>query len=165
MIKIYENEKFGWVCELWGGSTKHADSVFKFSDFKTTDYVPPIMQIYQWLLECASKLTWPMFAHELAKKAENYYLWDKSYFMVHGYEEVEDLHNGLSVFEDVELILATDEQEAIELMKTGHYMKDQFTLAQSEERTVYDYFKADIIEFGSPDIDNWFHHEGENLPF
>ena len=89
----------------------------------------------------------------------------KSYFMVHGYEEVKDLHNGPSVLEDVELILATDEQEAIELMKTGHYMKDQFTLAQSEERTVYDYFKADVIEFGSPDIDEWFHYEDENVPF
>ena len=50
------------ILELWGASTKHPDSVFYFSDFEIpkgfeSDLSNPAF-IYQWLIECASKLTW-----------------------------------------------------------------------------------------------------------
>lgn len=71
MAKIYKSEKHAYVCELWGGSTKHPDSIFFFSDFKKVDYLPDKYQVFQWLLECASKLTWPQHAKALAEQALN----------------------------------------------------------------------------------------------
>lgn len=65
-----------YVCELWGASTKHPDSIFHFKDFEKTPFVDEKFQIYQWLLECASKLTWPYHAKELAEYAlEYWYIW------------------------------------------------------------------------------------------
>ena len=58
------------VLELWASSTKHPDSVFYFSDFEIPkEFVEnnssnPIF-IYQWLIECASKLTWWFHTREL----------------------------------------------------------------------------------------------------
>lgn len=71
MIKCYYNPHADdiWL-ELWGSSTKHPDSRFHFSDFKTTDFVRLECQVYQWILECASKLTWPHHAKELVAFAE-----------------------------------------------------------------------------------------------
>lgn len=34
MIKVYKNSVGNYVCGLWGGSTKHPDSVFHFEDFE-----------------------------------------------------------------------------------------------------------------------------------
>lgn len=53
------------ILELWGASTKHPDSIFYFSDFKKVEYFEPDTQIFQWLLECASKLVFPSHAYEL----------------------------------------------------------------------------------------------------
>lgn len=75
MIKVYDkdNDK---ILELWGASTKHPDSVFKFSDFKKSPSVDEEHQVFQWLLECASKLTFPFHAKELAEYAlKNYITW------------------------------------------------------------------------------------------
>ena len=58
-IKLYKDEKYDYVLELWGASTKHPDSVFRFSSFQKTSYIDEKYQVFQWLLECASKLTWP----------------------------------------------------------------------------------------------------------
>ena len=69
MAKIFKSEKHGYVCELWAGSTKHPDSVFYFDDFKKSDLFEDEMQVFQWLLEYASKLTWPMHAKALAEQA------------------------------------------------------------------------------------------------
>lgn len=77
MIKVKADETYGYVLELWGGSTKHPDSVFHFSDFKKVEFLDPETQVFQWLLECASKLTFPFYAKELAEYAlANWYKWD-----------------------------------------------------------------------------------------
>ena len=85
MIKVYEcydlmdengKCKKDITLELWSSSTKHPDSKFYFSDFKKTPYINEKDQIFQWLLECASKLVHPFFAKELAEYAlENYTNW------------------------------------------------------------------------------------------
>lgn len=53
------------VLELWGASTKHPDSTFYFSNFNLSAFFEPEEQTYQWLLECASKLTIPFHAYAL----------------------------------------------------------------------------------------------------
>lgn len=62
--------------ELWGGSTKHPDSVFWFSSFLKSEFIDSKYQVFQWLLECASKLNFPFHAKKLAEYAlENWYNW------------------------------------------------------------------------------------------
>ena len=61
------------ILELWGASTKHPDSIFRFSDFKTCDYLHPFCQYFQWILECASKLLWPFHARDLVDFAIDVY--------------------------------------------------------------------------------------------
>lgn len=74
-IKVFKTEEKGYVLELWGGSTKHPDSVFYFNDFKKVDFIEDEYQIFQWLLECASKLTFPFHAKQLVEYAlKNWYL-------------------------------------------------------------------------------------------
>ena len=69
------------VFEIWGASTKHPDSVFYFSNFKLCDWFEPEVQIVPWLLECASKMNWPVHAYCVAKWACDAYEasrgWDK----------------------------------------------------------------------------------------
>ena len=61
--------------ELWGASTKHPDSVFWFSDWEAKNSWANIeANIYQWLLWCASRLTFPFHSVELAEFAKK--LWD-----------------------------------------------------------------------------------------
>jgi hypothetical protein len=55
------------VLEIWGGSTKHPDSVFYFSNFKKVNFINPYFQIPQWIFECASKMTFPFHAKPLAE--------------------------------------------------------------------------------------------------
>jgi hypothetical protein len=77
MIKVYQNNAEDYVCELWGASTKHPDSVFHFKNFKKSEFIEEEYQIYQWLLECASKLTWPFHAKELVDYAnKEWYNWN-----------------------------------------------------------------------------------------
>lgn len=77
-IKVYKNSEGNYVLELWGGSTKHPDSVFHFEDFKKSEFVDEEHQVFQWLLECASKLTFPFHARELAEYAlANWLTWEK----------------------------------------------------------------------------------------
>ena len=71
MAKLFKSKEHGYVCELWGASTKHPDSIFYFDEFKKNDLFDDEQQVFQWLLECASKLTWPMHAKELAEQAMN----------------------------------------------------------------------------------------------
>ena len=80
MAKIFKSEEHGYVCELWGASTKHPDSVFYFDRFKKSDLFDDEMQVFQWLLECASKLTWPMHAKDLVDQAiADWYPMDKDW--------------------------------------------------------------------------------------
>ena len=72
---LYKNEEGNWVLELWGGSTKHPDSVFHMEDWKMADWVDStdeVMvegQVPQWLMYCASLLTFPPYARDLAEFA------------------------------------------------------------------------------------------------
>ena len=77
MIKVYKNKENDYVCELWGGSTKHPDSIFHMENFKKNEFLDDEQQVFQWLLECASKLTWPFHAKELTEYAlKNWYKWE-----------------------------------------------------------------------------------------
>ena len=70
MYKLYSRiSDHETVLELWGASTKHPDSVFYFSDFKPSGWFDKIDQIVPWILECASKMNWPIHSYELAKWA------------------------------------------------------------------------------------------------
>ena len=78
MIKVYKNNENDYVCELWAASTKHPDSIFHMNDFKTVDFIEKEYQVFQWLLECASKLTFPFHAKELVNYAlKNWVNWEK----------------------------------------------------------------------------------------
>ena len=78
MIILYSNVKTkDTILELWGASTKHPDGRFNFKNFKKSIWVDEEHQIFQWLLECASKLNFPCHAYQLMKFAENYYETDK----------------------------------------------------------------------------------------
>lgn len=64
------------ILELWGASTKHPDSAFCFSRFQKASWLPDDIQIFQWVLECASNLTLPPHAKELTEWALKYcWLW------------------------------------------------------------------------------------------
>ena len=72
-ITVYQNDEGNYVLELWGASTKHPDSIFHFEDFQKCEWIDNESQIFQWLCECASKLTFPSHARELVKYAmENF---------------------------------------------------------------------------------------------
>lgn len=76
-IRVFQNSDEDYVLELWGGSTHHPDCRYFFSDFEKSPYVSDKQQIFQWLLECASKLTLPCHAKELTEYAlENWYFGD-----------------------------------------------------------------------------------------
>jgi hypothetical protein len=73
-IKLYSNIKtHKTILELWGASTKHPDSRFDYTDFQKVDFIDDEWQIFQWLLECASKLNFPFFAKDLTDFAIMYY--------------------------------------------------------------------------------------------
>lgn len=82
MIKVFKNDEGNYVLELWGASTKHPDSVFHMEKFEMAHWVDPNDeemvkgQVFQWLLECASKLSFPPHAEQLAEYAlENWCVW------------------------------------------------------------------------------------------
>lgn len=84
MIKVYLNDENNYVCEIWGASTKHPDSIFHMEDFKVASWVdknnPEDMklQVFQWLLECASRMIFPPHAEDLAQYAfDNWRVWRK----------------------------------------------------------------------------------------
>lgn len=87
MIKVYEcyglmdengNCEKDLTLEVWGASTKHPDSKFYFSDFQKSMWVDTDYQIFQWLLECASKMIFPSTAKDIATFAlENFVNWEK----------------------------------------------------------------------------------------
>ena len=74
MYKLYSRlSDHETVLELWGGSTKHPDCIFKFSDFTLSDWATAESQIVPWILECASKLSIPYHSYELAKWAVKWF--------------------------------------------------------------------------------------------
>ena len=68
MYKLYSDiETKETILECWGGSTKHPDVVFHFSDFQLSGWVNPEFQTVPWILECASKMNLPYHSYSLAK--------------------------------------------------------------------------------------------------
>jgi hypothetical protein len=79
-IRIYECFKedgtFDFTLEVWASSTEHPDAQFYFSDFQKSEWVSEYHQIFQWLLECASKMRFPSTAKQIAEIAlEKYVTW------------------------------------------------------------------------------------------
>ena len=72
-IVVYKNDENDYVCELWGASTKHPDSVFHMNHDgkykKSGLYDDDKYEVYQWLLWIASNLTWRFYARNLAEYA------------------------------------------------------------------------------------------------
>ena len=80
-LKIYEcydeNNKKDLTLEIWSSSTKYPDAKFYFSDFKKSLWVNDEHQVFQWLLECASKMSFPSTAKQIADLAyEKYITWN-----------------------------------------------------------------------------------------
>lgn len=72
-IVVYKNKENDYVCELWGASTKHPDSIFRMNHDgkykKNGLYDDDKYEVYQWLLWIASNLTWRFHARELVEYA------------------------------------------------------------------------------------------------
>lgn len=81
-IKIYEcydeNGNKDLTLEVWGGSTKYPDVKFYFSDFEKSIWIEEEHQVFQWLCECASKLTFPTTAKQIIELAlDKYVTWER----------------------------------------------------------------------------------------
>ena len=70
--------------ELWGGSTKHPDCVYKLSDYINNQIAETYRNAYetaeiglilQWVLYVASTMLMPYSSYKIAKFAMDY--WDK----------------------------------------------------------------------------------------
>lgn len=67
-FKLYSRlEDHETVLEIWGGSTKHPDVTFHFSKFETAPWFEDVDQIVPWVLECASKLAFPINSYRLGE--------------------------------------------------------------------------------------------------
>lgn len=42
--------------ELWGGSTKHPDSMFRYSDYKASEFMNSVVNLLAWLSWIVSRL-------------------------------------------------------------------------------------------------------------
>ena len=70
MYKLYSRiSDHETILETWGASTKHPDATFYFSDFNKSPYSDEFCQIFPWLLECASRMTWVSHAYSLGEFA------------------------------------------------------------------------------------------------
>ena len=81
-LKIYEcydeNNKKDLTLEVWASSTKYPDAKFYFADFNKSEWCAEEHQVFQWLLECASKMRFPFTAKQIADLAyEKYITWEK----------------------------------------------------------------------------------------
>ena len=72
-IVVYKDEEDDYVCELWGASTKHPDSIFHMNGDgkykKSGLYEDDKYEVFQWLLWIASNLTFHFHAYSLANYA------------------------------------------------------------------------------------------------
>ena len=80
MIKLYSDiATRETILETWGASTKHPDAVHKYradiekGHFIESEYAPPEMNCFQWLLYTASVKTWWFHAKEIAQYAIDIY--------------------------------------------------------------------------------------------
>lgn len=68
MYKLYSRvSDHETVLELWGGSTKHPDCTFYFSNFELSEWYEPEDQTIPWIFECAGKLNIPYHSYQLAR--------------------------------------------------------------------------------------------------
>lgn len=62
-----------YICELWGASTKHPDSIHRMNSdkryIKSGLYDDDIYEVYQWLLYIASDLRFRSYAKGLSEYA------------------------------------------------------------------------------------------------
>lgn len=63
------------ILELWGASTKHPDTSFCFSAYKDRcAWLTDEWLIFQWLVHCASRLSFPSSTLQVVEFAQLYYL-------------------------------------------------------------------------------------------
>lgn len=61
--------------EIWGGSTKRPDLVYKYSDWKYKSHViEDKWQVYQWLCWIASMQTFPFHAVKIMEYANKHWI-------------------------------------------------------------------------------------------
>lgn len=80
-LKIYEcyneNNEKTLTLEVWASSTKYPDAKFYFEDFNKSEWCAEEHQVFQWLLECASKMRFPTTAKQIAELAlKDYVTWE-----------------------------------------------------------------------------------------
>ena len=72
-IVVYKNDENDYVCEMWGGSTKHADVIYHMNYDKKYRksglYDDDKYEVFQWLLWIAGNLTFRFHAKELTEFA------------------------------------------------------------------------------------------------
>ena len=74
---VDENGNEDLTLEVWSSSTKYPDAKFYFKDFNKSEWVAEEHQVFQWLLECASKMRFPTTAKQIADLAyEKYVTWE-----------------------------------------------------------------------------------------
>ena len=81
-IVVYKNDEDDYVCELWGASTKHPDSIFhmKYDEkFTISPYFSIESQIFQWLCWIASQQNFPPHAEAIVDYAmKNWLVWKEN---------------------------------------------------------------------------------------
>ena len=82
-LKIYkcydENNNADLTLEVWSNITNYPDCKFYFKDFRKSMWVSEKHQVFQWLLECASKMRFPTTAKQIADLAyEKYITWENT---------------------------------------------------------------------------------------
>ena len=89
IVKVFPNDEGDYVCEMWGGSTKHPDLVYHLLDNEegrthfeiapwvdTTEDCEVRSQIFQWLCWIASQQMIPMHAEAVIDYAmKNWLVW------------------------------------------------------------------------------------------
>lgn len=74
MYRLYSRiDNHETYLECWGASTKHPDSMYRFSEFEKSDFMSDEESIFQWILECASKKTWAFHMFKLLHWIESIY--------------------------------------------------------------------------------------------
>lgn len=71
-IVVYKNEEDDYVCELWGASTKHPDSIFHMNydgQYKKNGFYSDEAEVFQWLMWIAAQLCWRPHAKEVVEYA------------------------------------------------------------------------------------------------
>ena len=62
------------ILECWGASTKHPDCAYRFSSYTDKcEWLSDFDLIYQWLLYCASKMSFPFHSYCLVEFTNEYY--------------------------------------------------------------------------------------------